>query len=111
YSLTNTDLMVEVESKAPKFEDEYEKDQADLEEEVAEPITKKESLKQIDLDAMFTEPITEEIRSFTKTDFQAKEPVKEETYKQEEYELRTEHHKDTRVNKLPVMYYVGQLHG
>lgn len=136
YSLTNTDLMVEVESKAPKFEDEfeyeykiddefeeesikldddyedeYEKDQADLEEEVAEPITKKESLKQIDLDAMFTEPITEEIRSFTKTDFQAKEPVKEETYIQEEYELRTEHHKDTRVNKLPVMYYVGQLHG
>ena len=60
---------------------------------------------------MFTEPITEEIRSFTKTDFQAKEPVKEETYIQEEYELRTEHHKDTRVNKLPVMYYVGQLHG
>lgn len=34
-----------------------------------------------------------------------------EQFHQESYELHTEHIKDTRVNKLPKMYYVGQLHG
>lgn len=52
----------------------------------------------------------------TTINYQASEAIKEvpilnqETYEQQDF-LRESHQKDERVNKLPPMYYVGQVHG
>lgn len=98
------------------------------EDEEYEKQVKKDDLEEIDEEIDFEEkysssPSTinkaifkeddsyEDFRSFSREDLKEKEEEKKEEYIQEEYELHTEYKQDARVNKLPVMYYVGQLHG
>lgn len=134
YSLVNASLLVEVASKDNKKvatyydNSEFEDDNEDIIDEV-EFIENEEKhsaieglkdysefddfekeLENFKLDKMFEEDSNEDIKVITKENIVIKEEKKEE-YVQEEYELRVEHYKDDRINKLPPMYYVGQLHG
>ncbi|MCK9471572.1 MAG: DNA mismatch repair endonuclease MutL, partial [Bacilli bacterium] len=135
YTLQNSDLMVEVDSKSKDetysildeenidFEEEdLDEDDEKIEDEIEEDIDDEYEIEEEKLvqeptgqyhyqEAMFKEEDEEEIFSFKKDDFKQVVEEKVEEYVQEEYKLHQDYKDDIRVNKLPVMYYVGQLHG
>lgn len=135
YTLQNSDLMVEVDSKSKDetysildeenidFEEEdLDEDDEKIEDEIEEDIDDEYEIEEEKLvqeptgqyhyqEAMFKEEDEEEIFNFKKDDFKQIVEEKVEEYVQEEYKLHQDYKEDVRVNKLPVMYYVGQLHG
>jgi len=120
YALTNVDLLVEVGKKETKTEETFivEDDYEDFFHELDESILDDDYFKdEEEVDSfideskeIFKDANNDEIKILTKEDILPKIEKKEE-YIQEEYDLRVEHHKDERINKLPPMYYIGQLHG
>ena len=135
YTLQNSDLMVEVDSKSKDetysildeenidFEEEdLDENDEEIEDEIDGDIDDEYEIEEEKLvqeptgqyhyqEAMFKEEDEEEIFSFKKDDFKQVVEEKVEEYVQEEYKLHQDYKDDIRVNKLPVMYYVGQLHG
>ena len=136
YSLSNTNLIVDVESKKGYREEEYyeeeteevefsdDNEEEELEEEsLEEDIYTEEDTEDLEfpsldenythsiLDSEFDEDDTEEVQISSKDYFKEEETLEEEEYTQEEAELHIDYKEDDRINKLPPMYYVGQLHG
>ena len=135
YTLQNSDLMVEVDSKSKDetysildeenidFEEEdLDENDEEIEDEIDGDIDDEYEIEEEKLvqeptgqyhyqEATFKEEDEEEIFSFKKDDFKQVVEEKVEEYVQEEYKLHQDYKDDIRVNKLPVMYYVGQLHG
>lgn len=131
-TLAKTNLIVEVEKKAyDSYEWQLEEDEesfADEEsQEDSDSFADEESQEINESPSQFVSETPNFPGSLTEEDFidddndtainyQASEAIKEvpilnqETYEQQEF-LRETHQKDERVNKLPPMYYVGQVHG
>lgn len=97
------------------YEEEYSYEDDEDYENDDEPINEKEELfdkpQNNYYDAKFNEDNKDEVKTFSREDLKEKEPLQTEEYVQEEYELHSEYKEDLRVNKLPPMYFVGQLHG
>lgn len=103
---------MEYEDDSIDYEEEY---QYEYDEEDEELVNEKEEILNKPynnyFDAEFNDDKNDNVKTFYKEDLKEKEPVLPEEYVQEEYELHSEYKEDQRVNKLPPMYFVGQLHG